>query len=98
MACAAAKPTNQSQVSQVKLFITSFSDEFYSERDLIRKEILPVLRLWCDSRKLTLVENFIKWGGRHPDQRNVAELERLQTSIENSYFSSIMPIFINITR
>ncbi|KAH9488299.1 hypothetical protein Btru_066897 [Bulinus truncatus] len=60
-------------------------------------KIIPALKLWCDGKKLSVIDNFIKWGGRHPDQRNVAELERLQTSIENCYFSSIMPIFINIT-
>ena len=37
-------------------------------------------------------------GGRHPDQRDVTELEKMQTSIENSYYSDIMPLFINITR
>ncbi|KAI8786853.1 telomerase protein component 1 [Biomphalaria glabrata] len=97
MACASAKQAAQPQQNQVKLFITSFSDEFFAERDILRKEIIPALKSWCDEKKLSLVENFIKWGGRHPDQRNVAELERLQTSIENCYFSSIMPIFINIT-
>ncbi|CAG5132430.1 unnamed protein product [Candidula unifasciata] len=97
MACAIDKTEAPSQPSQVKLFVTSFSDDFYAERDMLRKEVLPVLRSWCDSKKLTIVVNFIKWGGRHPDQRNVAELERLQTNIENCYFSSIVPVFINIT-
>ncbi|XP_059178256.1 TPR repeat-containing protein DDB_G0287407-like isoform X2 [Physella acuta] len=95
MACASTK--SGLEANQVKLFITSFSDEFFAEREFIKNEVVPALRSWCERKKLTLVENFIKWGGRHPDERNVAELERLQTSIENCYFSSIMPIFINIT-
>lgn len=81
----------------VKLFITSYSDEFFAERDILRKDVLPELRAWCEKRKLNLLENFIKWGGRHPDRRNVTELEKMQTSIENSYYSDIMPLFINIT-
>ncbi|XP_076462217.1 TPR repeat-containing protein DDB_G0287407-like [Babylonia areolata] len=81
----------------VRLFITSYSDEFFAERDMLRKDVLPELRAWCEKRKLNLLENFIKWGGRHPDQRDVTELEKMQTSIENSYYSDIMPLFINIT-
>ncbi|XP_025109541.1 telomerase protein component 1-like [Pomacea canaliculata] len=81
----------------VKLFITSYTDEFFAERDMLRKDVLTELRAWCEKKRLNLQENFIKWGGRHPDKRDVAELEKMQTSIENCYYSDIMPIFINIT-
>lgn len=81
----------------VRLFITSYSDEFFAERDMLKKEVLPELQAWCQKRKLNLLENFIKWGGRHPDQRDVTDLEKMQTSIENSYYSDVMPLFINIT-
>ncbi|GFO48089.1 telomerase protein component 1 [Plakobranchus ocellatus] len=97
MASAVDSSESSPEQSQVKIFVTSYTDEFFAERDLIKKEILPCIRTWCESRKLTVVDQFIKWGGRHPDQRNVAELEKLQTSIETCYLSSIMPIFINIT-
>ncbi|RUS71321.1 hypothetical protein EGW08_020918 [Elysia chlorotica] len=105
MACAIDCSSESSpEQTTVKIFVTSYSDEFYAERELVKQEasiinafILPCIRTWCENRKLTVTEQFINWGGRHPDQRNVAELEKLQTSIENCYFSSIMPIFLNIT-
>ncbi|XP_067678320.1 TPR repeat-containing protein DDB_G0287407-like [Haliotis asinina] len=101
MACAApivspSKPAI-SEVINVKLFITSYTDEFFTEREIIRKEILPEVRAWCEQKKLNLIEHAVKWGGRHPDRREVSELERAQTSIENCYYNNIMPLFINIT-
>ncbi|XP_033737542.1 LOW QUALITY PROTEIN: nephrocystin-3-like [Pecten maximus] len=96
----AAKPrknSNSGQKSTVKIFITSFSDEFHSERDVIRKQVLPELRSWCESKQLTLVEHFVKWGSRHPERRDVSDQEKIQTSIESCYFHNVMPLFLNIT-
>ncbi|XP_061167339.1 TPR repeat-containing protein DDB_G0287407-like [Saccostrea echinata] len=81
----------------VKLYITSYTDEFDSERGYLSQEVLPELKSWCESKELSLKERFVKWGSRTPQTRHVDELEKTQTSIENCYHSSIMPIFINIT-
>ncbi|XP_071161707.1 TPR repeat-containing protein DDB_G0287407-like [Mytilus galloprovincialis] len=85
------------QKKPVKVFITTYSDEFYTERDIVRKEVLPELKSWCESKHLTVEEQFVKWGSKHPDRRDVTELEKIQTCIETCYFQDVMPIFINIT-
>ncbi|ESO94433.1 hypothetical protein LOTGIDRAFT_232289 [Lottia gigantea] len=106
MACAATlvdelsidtSPPSRESITTVKLFVTSYSDEFYAERDVIKREVLPEVRLWCEKKKLNLVEQSVKWGGRHPDCREVGEMEKVQTSIENCYYNNIMPLFINLT-
>ena len=35
-------PEKSDRRSQVKLFVTSYSDEFFAERDMIRKEVLLI--------------------------------------------------------
>ncbi|KAK6179484.1 hypothetical protein SNE40_011834 [Patella caerulea] len=104
MACAAtpsdgtrSPSSKDSNHTTVKLYITSYTDEFYAERDVIKREILPEIRSWCEKKKLSLVEQNVKWGGRHPDSREVAEMEKVQTGIENCYYNNIMPLFINLT-
>ncbi|KAL5022718.1 hypothetical protein ScPMuIL_001873 [Solemya velum] len=101
MACAGPpqvpSPSKPPEGSIVKLFITTYSDDFRFERELILKLVIPKLRAWCETRQLVLSEQFVKWGSRHPEKRDVSELEKVQTSIENCYFNNVMPIFLNFT-
>lgn len=91
------KNVSQKGKRPIKLYVTTFTDEFDSERDYLNQEVLSELKTWCASKDLTLKERFVKWGSKSPQYRHVDELEKAQTSIENCYHSSIMPIFINIT-
>ncbi|XP_064604560.1 TPR repeat-containing protein DDB_G0287407-like isoform X2 [Liolophura sinensis] len=81
----------------VKLFITSYNDDFFSEREVLRKQVLPDLKAWCETKKVRLQECSVKWGGRHPDKRDMTDLEKIQTAIENCYYNNVMPLFINLT-
>ncbi|XP_048761079.1 uncharacterized protein LOC125670136 [Ostrea edulis] len=81
----------------IKLYVTTYTDEFDSERDYLSQEVLPELKSWCESKELTLKDRFVKWGSKSPRYRHVDELEKTQTSIENCYHRSTMPLFINIT-
>ena len=40
MAAGACAQEKSGRRTQVKLFVTSYSDEFFAERDMIRKEVL----------------------------------------------------------
>ncbi|KAK3090415.1 hypothetical protein FSP39_011663 [Pinctada imbricata] len=93
------KPKKHSGKKQksVKIYITTFADEFHAEREFMRNEVLPELRQWTESKNLTIKECFVKWGSFRPERRDVCEQEKIQTSIENCYFSDIMPIFLNFT-
>ncbi|XP_045158536.2 TPR repeat-containing protein DDB_G0287407-like isoform X2 [Mercenaria mercenaria] len=87
----------RSEGSTVKLFITSYTDDFFAEREFLKREVLQELRSWCESKQLTLAEKFVKWGSLHPDRRDPTSQEKIQTSIENCYYNNIMPIFLNFT-
>ncbi|XP_052774111.1 TPR repeat-containing protein DDB_G0287407-like [Mya arenaria] len=83
--------------STVKLFITSYTDDFFAEREFIRREVLPELRSWCETKQLVVSEKYVKWGSIHPDRRDPTSQEKVQTSIENCYYNNVMPIFLNFT-
>lgn len=86
-----------SEGKTVKMYITSYTDDFFAERDFIKHEVLPELRSWCERRHLILAEKFVKWGSVHRDRRDPTAQEKIQTSIENCYYNNIMPIFLNFT-
>ncbi|KAH3849179.1 TPR repeat-containing protein DDB_G0287407-like [Dreissena polymorpha] len=81
----------------VKLYITSYTDDFFAEREFFRREILPNLKSWCEAKHLALSERYVKWGSIYPDRREASTQEKIQTSIENCYHHNNMPIFLNFT-
>ncbi|KAL4235832.1 hypothetical protein ACF0H5_004222 [Mactra antiquata] len=97
MATGGAAPVGQQEGSTVKLFVTSYTDDFFAEREFLKKEVFTELRRWLETKQLTLSEKFVKWGSVYKDRRDPTSQEKIQTSIENCYFNNIMPIFLNFT-
>lgn len=89
--------SSSSEGNTVRLFVTSYTDDFFAERELFKREILQELRSWCESKQLSLSEKYVKWGSQHPEKRDPAGQEKAQTSIENCYYNNVMPIFLNFT-
>lgn len=45
----------------VRIFVSSTFKDFHHEREVLVKEIFPDLRLWCESRRLHLIECDLRW-------------------------------------
>ncbi|WAR23724.1 Y7407-like protein [Mya arenaria] len=54
--------------STVKLFITSYTDDFFAEREFIRREVLPELRSWCETKQLVVSVGWVPMWGECPDE------------------------------
>lgn len=46
----------------VPIFISSTFNDMHAERDYLVKKVFPELSLWCEQRKLRLVEIDLRWG------------------------------------
>ena len=46
----------------VRLFVSSTFKDMWNERDYLVKKVFPQLRVWCEERKLRLVECDLRWG------------------------------------
>ena len=46
----------------VKLFVSSTFTDFYSEREILIKRVVPQLNEWCLERKIQLIECDLRWG------------------------------------
>lgn len=45
----------------IRIFVSSTFKDFHQEREVLVKEVFPDLRLWCEQRKLRLVECDLRW-------------------------------------
>ena len=46
----------------VRLFVSSTFTDFYSEREVLVKRVVPHLNQWCLERKIQLIECDLRWG------------------------------------
>ena len=46
----------------IRLFVSSTFKDMQSEREFLVKRVFPELRLWCEQRKLRLIECDLRWG------------------------------------
>ena len=46
----------------VRLFVSSTFTDFFSEREVLVKRVVPQLNEWCQARKIQLIECDLRWG------------------------------------
>jgi hypothetical protein len=44
------------QWREVRLFVSSTFTDYFAEREILVKQVIPQLRAWCETRRLTLVD------------------------------------------
>ncbi|XP_050419113.1 TPR repeat-containing protein DDB_G0287407 [Patella vulgata] len=80
------------QWKTVRLFISSTFKDMNCEREYLVKSVVPVLRQWCDERKLRLIECDLRWGvPKDADTREtlmacLSEIDRCREENEFPYF------------
>ncbi|KAI0215429.1 hypothetical protein LSAT2_032510 [Lamellibrachia satsuma] len=77
----------------LKLYITSYHADFGKERELLLKEVIPALQLWCEAHCIELQETDVRWGG----YLLADTIANIHKGIEQSYLNNVQPFFINIT-
>ena len=58
----------------VYIFISSTFNDMHAERDYLIKRVFPELRLWCNDRKLKLIDVDLRWG---VSEKDAAENKRV---------------------
>jgi hypothetical protein len=54
-----AKPiveTDRKHWREVRLFVSSTFTDYFAEREILVKQVIPQLREWCEARRLTLID------------------------------------------
>ncbi|KAK7494275.1 hypothetical protein BaRGS_00014557 [Batillaria attramentaria] len=80
----------------VRLFISSTFKDMHSEREHLVKVIIPLLRQWCEERKVHLIECDLRWGvPKDADTREtlltcLSEIDRCRQENEYAYFLSML--------
>ena len=54
----------------VRIFISSTFNDMHAERDYLVKHVFPELSVWCEERKLRLIDIDLRWGITAADTRN----------------------------
>ena len=49
------------------VFISSTFNDMHAERDFLVKRVFPDLRLWCQERKIKLIDIDLRWGVSEED-------------------------------
>ena len=50
------------QWKTVRIFISSTFNDMHAERDFLVKYVFPELAVWCEERKLKLIDIDLRWG------------------------------------
>lgn len=81
---------------EIRLFISSTFTDYFSERELLVKQIIPRLRLWCEQRNLTLVDIDLRWGVKVESTTEtilracLSELDRAKDVNGNIFFLNML--------
>ncbi|XP_055957078.1 TPR repeat-containing protein DDB_G0287407 isoform X2 [Patella vulgata] len=84
--------TQRKMWKTVRLFISSTFKDMNNEREYLVKIIIPVLRQWCEERKIRLIECDLRWGvPKDADTREtlmacLSEIDRCREENEFPYF------------
>lgn len=62
----------------VRLYISSTFSDFNSEREILVKDTMPMLRMWAEKSKLRLVDLDLRWGL----PRNLKTEESIQSILD----------------
>ncbi|XP_057298336.1 TPR repeat-containing protein DDB_G0287407-like [Hydractinia symbiolongicarpus] len=80
----------------IRIFVSSTFKDFQQEREILVKEVFPDLRLWCEQRKLRLVECDLRWGV--PKDSTTEETIKICLSeLDRCYEDNVAPFFLNLT-
>ncbi|XP_028414822.1 telomerase protein component 1-like isoform X3 [Dendronephthya gigantea] len=80
----------------IRLFVSSTFKDFHVEREVLVKEVFPDLRLWCEQRKLHLVECDLRWGV--PKDSTSEETIRICLEVlDRCHEENVLPYFLNLT-
>nr|XP_006815135.1 PREDICTED: telomerase protein component 1-like [Saccoglossus kowalevskii] len=80
----------------IRIFVSSTFRDFQAEREILVKEVFPDLRVWCEKRRLYLVDCDLRWGV----PKDTTTEETLRTclgEIDRCYADNVMPFFLNLT-
>ncbi|XP_057298417.1 TPR repeat-containing protein DDB_G0287407-like isoform X1 [Hydractinia symbiolongicarpus] len=79
----------------IRIFVSSTFKDFHQEREVLVKEVFPDLRLWCEERKLRLVECDLRWGV--PKDSTTEETIKICLSeLDRCYEDNVAPFFLNL--
>nr|XP_047125336.1 TPR repeat-containing protein DDB_G0287407 [Hydra vulgaris]XP_047125337.1 TPR repeat-containing protein DDB_G0287407 [Hydra vulgaris] len=79
----------------IRIFVSSTFKDFHHEREVLVKEVFPDLRLWCEQRKLRLVECDLRWGV--PKDSTTEETIKICLSeLDRCYEDNVAPFFLNL--
>ncbi|XP_047125381.1 TPR repeat-containing protein DDB_G0287407 isoform X1 [Hydra vulgaris] len=79
----------------IRLFVSSTFKDFHQEREVLVKEVFPDLRLWCESRKLRLVECDLRWGVPK-DSTSEDTINICLSELDRCYEDNTAPFFLNL--
>ncbi|XP_073234620.1 TPR repeat-containing protein DDB_G0287407-like isoform X1 [Porites lutea] len=79
----------------IRLFVSSTFRDFHAEREVLVKEVFPDLRLWCEQRKLHLVECDLRWGVPK-DSTTEETIKICLGELDRCYEDNVVPYFLNL--
>ncbi|XP_013383728.1 NACHT and WD repeat domain-containing protein 2 [Lingula anatina] len=88
-------PERRTGWKTVRIFVSSTFKDFNAEREVLVKEVFPDLRVWCQERRLHLVECDLRWGVPK-NTSNELVLRTCLEEIDRCVKENTMPYFINM--
>eukprot|EP00794_Sanderia_malayensis_P003244 gene3244-3725_t len=79
----------------IRIFVSSTFKDFHQEREVLVKEVFPDLRIWCEERKLKLVECDLRWGVPK-DTPSEETIKICLEELDRCYEDNVAPFFLNL--
>lgn len=79
----------------VRVFVSSTFTDFFSEREVLVKQVFPKLRAWCLERRLFLIEVDLRWGVPR-DSSSESVLRSCLGELDRCRHENVQPFFLNL--
>lgn len=88
--------SNRKKWREVRLFISSTFTDYFAEREILVKQIVPKLREWCATRRLFLIDIDLRWGVPAASTTEtilracLGEIDRAKIANSNPFFLNML--------
>lgn len=80
----------------VRLFLSATVSDFQDERQKLATQIIPQLRMWCENRKIQLIEVDLQWSKESRISETGSSLEMSMRELQRCREENMRPFFLSL--
>ena len=80
----------------MRLFLSATVSDFQDERQKLATQIIPQLRIWCENRKIQLIEVDLQWSKESRTSKTTSSLEMSMRELQRCREENVRPFFLSL--